>query len=96
MSRRKKGMLRKRDATRRQLHIEQNSTPSFSPILYPSLSHLICRLVRESDKAITLAIGDGANDVGMIQAAHVGVGIRYAAAAALAMETRRGNNTKLP
>ena len=26
-------------------------------------------------KAITLAIGDGANDVGMIQTAHVGVGI---------------------
>ena len=26
-------------------------------------------------KAITLAIGDGANDVSMIQAAHVGVGI---------------------
>ena len=25
--------------------------------------------------AITLAIGDGANDVAMIQAAHVGVGI---------------------
>jgi phospholipid-transporting ATPase len=25
--------------------------------------------------AITLAIGDGANDVSMIQAAHVGVGI---------------------
>ena len=35
----------------------------------------IVRLVRKSVKAITLAIGDGANDVGMIQAAHVGVGI---------------------
>jgi phospholipid-transporting ATPase len=35
----------------------------------------IVRLVRRSTKAITLAIGDGANDVGMIQAAHVGVGI---------------------
>eukprot|EP00050_Salpingoeca_kvevrii_P002287 m.190317 g.190317 ORF g.190317 m.190317 type:complete len:1160 (+) comp10581_c0_seq1:297-3776(+) len=35
----------------------------------------IVRLVKYSDKAITLAIGDGANDVGMIQAAHVGVGI---------------------
>ncbi|XP_059157740.1 probable phospholipid-transporting ATPase IA isoform X3 [Physella acuta] len=32
-------------------------------------------LVKVSQKAITLAIGDGANDVGMIQAAHVGVGI---------------------
>lgn len=33
------------------------------------------RLVKENEKAITLAIGDGANDVGMIQAADVGVGI---------------------
>lgn len=38
---------------------------------------LVFRLVKNSEKAITLAIGDGANDVGMIQAAHVGVGIRY-------------------
>ncbi len=36
----------------------------------------IVKLVKNSEKAITLAIGDGANDVGMIQAAHVGVGIR--------------------
>ena len=35
----------------------------------------VVRLVKESVKAITLAIGDGANDVGMIQAADVGVGI---------------------
>ena len=35
----------------------------------------IVRLVQQSVSAITLAIGDGANDVGMIQAAHVGVGI---------------------
>ena len=32
-------------------------------------------LVRTNVNAITLAIGDGANDVGMIQTAHVGVGI---------------------
>ncbi|KAM4625451.1 phospholipid-transporting ATPase IA-like [Polymixia lowei] len=32
-------------------------------------------LVKRQVKAITLAIGDGANDVGMIQTAHVGVGI---------------------
>ena len=32
-------------------------------------------LVKNTLKAITLAIGDGANDVGMIQAAHIGVGI---------------------
>ncbi|XP_025087156.1 LOW QUALITY PROTEIN: probable phospholipid-transporting ATPase IA [Pomacea canaliculata] len=35
----------------------------------------IVELVKDSQHAITLAIGDGANDVGMIQAAHVGVGI---------------------
>ncbi|XP_071371262.1 probable phospholipid-transporting ATPase IA isoform X2 [Centroberyx affinis] len=32
-------------------------------------------LVKSQVKVITLAIGDGANDVGMIQTAHVGVGI---------------------
>lgn len=36
---------------------------------------LVVKLVRKNQKAILLAIGDGANDVGMIQAAHVGVGI---------------------
>ncbi len=36
----------------------------------------VVRLVRSEIKdSITLAIGDGANDVSMIQAAHVGVGI---------------------
>ena len=32
-------------------------------------------LVTTNTKAVTLAIGDGANDVAMIQKAHVGVGI---------------------
>jgi magnesium-transporting ATPase (P-type) len=35
----------------------------------------VVTLVKENLVAITLAIGDGANDVSMIQAAHVGVGI---------------------
>jgi phospholipid-transporting ATPase len=35
----------------------------------------VTRLVRRGANRITLSIGDGANDVGMIQAAHVGVGI---------------------
>jgi len=35
----------------------------------------VTNLVRKKARAITLAIGDGANDVGMIQAAHIGVGI---------------------
>ena len=32
-------------------------------------------LVTSYTKSITLAIGDGANDVAMIQKAHVGIGI---------------------
>ena len=35
----------------------------------------VVRLIKTREKAITLAIGDGANDVSMIKAAHVGVGI---------------------
>jgi phospholipid-transporting ATPase len=35
----------------------------------------VVMLVRNSLNCVTLAIGDGANDVSMIQAAHVGVGI---------------------
>lgn len=36
----------------------------------------IVQMVRiQRPHAVTLAIGDGANDVAMIQAAHVGVGI---------------------
>jgi P-type E1-E2 ATPase len=32
-------------------------------------------LIKDDAKKITLSIGDGANDVSMIQAAHIGVGI---------------------
>eukprot|EP00062_Callorhinchus_milii_P005095 gi/632944182/ref/XP_007887359.1/ PREDICTED: probable phospholipid-transporting ATPase IA [Callorhinchus milii] len=35
----------------------------------------IVKMVKKQIKVITLAIGDGANDVGMIQMAHVGIGI---------------------
>lgn len=35
----------------------------------------VVRLVRSESSGVTLAIGDGVNDVGMIQAAHIGVGI---------------------
>lgn len=41
----------------------------------PKQKAKVVLLVRDSQPAITLAIGDGANDVSMIQAAHVGVGI---------------------
>ncbi|XP_062410135.1 phospholipid-transporting ATPase ID [Sardina pilchardus] len=35
----------------------------------------VVELVKKHKKAVTLAIGDGANDVSMIKAAHIGVGI---------------------
>lgn len=35
----------------------------------------VVEMVKASTKNVTLAIGDGANDVAMIQAAHVGIGI---------------------
>ncbi|KAI8981510.1 hypothetical protein BDB01DRAFT_794396 [Pilobolus umbonatus] len=41
----------------------------------PLQKALIVKLVKKYTKSILLAIGDGANDVSMIQAAHVGVGI---------------------
>src|SRR6478736_4844451 len=42
----------------------------------PLQKALVVKLVKHDVAgAVTLAIGDGANDVGMIQAAHIGVGI---------------------
>jgi P-type E1-E2 ATPase len=40
-------------------------------LLFPKVT----RLVKEGTGKTTLAIGDGANDVGMIQEADIGVGI---------------------
>lgn len=41
----------------------------------PLQKALVVKLVKRKEKSLLLAIGDGANDVSMIQAAHVGVGI---------------------
>lgn len=41
----------------------------------PLQKALVVKLVKRKKNALLLAIGDGANDVSMIQAAHVGVGI---------------------
>ncbi|GAA0140956.1 primary active transporter [Lithospermum erythrorhizon] len=41
----------------------------------PRQKALVTRLVKEGTGKLTLAIGDGANDVGMIQEADIGVGI---------------------
>ncbi|CAJ0963438.1 unnamed protein product [Ranitomeya imitator] len=45
--------------------------PSYPPLQKSQ----VVKLVRNSMKVMTLAIGDGANDVSMIQIADVGVGI---------------------
>ncbi|ONK66265.1 uncharacterized protein A4U43_C06F5920 [Asparagus officinalis] len=41
----------------------------------PKQKALVTRLVKEGTRKVTLAIGDGANDVGMLQEADIGVGI---------------------
>lgn len=41
----------------------------------PLQKALVVELIKRSKNAVTLAIGDGANDVSMIKAAHIGVGI---------------------
>ncbi|XP_069784802.1 phospholipid-transporting ATPase IC-like isoform X2 [Narcine bancroftii] len=41
----------------------------------PKQKALVVHLVKKYQKAITLAIGDGANDVNMLKTAHIGVGI---------------------
>ncbi|XP_063148536.1 phospholipid-transporting ATPase VB isoform X3 [Candoia aspera] len=41
----------------------------------PLQKSMVVKLVRNQLKVLTLAVGDGANDVGMLQAADVGIGI---------------------
>ncbi len=42
----------------------------------PKQKAQVVRMVKQYGKWVTLAIGDGANDVSMIMEAHIGVGIR--------------------
>ena len=42
----------------------------------PKQKGQLVNLIRQTEKAITLAVGDGANDVGMITEANVGIGIQ--------------------
>jgi phospholipid-transporting ATPase len=42
----------------------------------PNQKGAVVRLIKTTEKAITLAVGDGANDCNMIQSADVGIGIR--------------------
>jgi len=41
----------------------------------PKQKAKVVRLVKSNTSSITLAIGDGANDVNMIQESHIGIGI---------------------
>ncbi|KAF6146186.1 hypothetical protein GIB67_005834, partial [Kingdonia uniflora] len=51
-----------------------NSACGFSLFVF-SITVVVTSLVKNGAQKITLSIGDGANDVSMIQAAHVGIGI---------------------
>ena len=42
----------------------------------PLQKAMVVELVKKYKKAVTLSIGDGANDVPMIMEAHIGVGVR--------------------
>jgi phospholipid-translocating P-type ATPase (flippase) len=64
----------------------QRDCPLFIQLARTCSSVIVCRasplqkarvvsLVRSQTSSVTLAIGDGANDVAMIEAAHIGVGI---------------------
>jgi phospholipid-transporting ATPase len=48
---------------------------TFHSRVSPHQKAMVVELVKHHLKAILLAIGDGANDVSMIQTAHIGVGI---------------------
>jgi phospholipid-translocating ATPase len=41
----------------------------------PLQKAMVVDLVKRNKKAVTLSVGDGANDVSMIKTAHIGVGI---------------------
>lgn len=56
-------------------HLGSQLFSNFAGRVSPLQKALVVKLVKKNLNAILLAIGDGANDVSMIQAAHVGVGI---------------------
>merc|ERR1711871_294983 len=69
-------LLRTTEGRRRLLMLATRCTAFIGCRVSPAQKAAVVELVREYlPRARTLAIGDGANDVSMIQAAHVGVGI---------------------
>uniref|UniRef100_A0A915LD06 P-type phospholipid transporter n=1 Tax=Meloidogyne javanica TaxID=6303 RepID=A0A915LD06_MELJA len=57
------------------LEIARNCTSVICCRVTPLQKAKVVELVKRNIKAVTLAIGDGANDVSMIRTAHIGVGI---------------------
>jgi phospholipid-transporting ATPase len=69
-------ILASADLAKQFYHVASSSSVLIACRMSPKQKADIVRLVIEKNpKAITLAIGDGANDVNMINAAHIGVGI---------------------
>ncbi len=62
--------------TKQFLKLATSSTAVIACRMSPKQKADVVKLIQmHSPKSITLAIGDGANDVNMITAAHIGVGI---------------------
>lgn len=61
--------------TRKLLLLCKNSRSVICCRVSPAQKALIVRMVKDNLDVMTLAVGDGANDVAMIQAANIGVGI---------------------
>lgn len=63
------------DVKEKFLHLAVQCASVICCRVSPKQKALVTRLVKEGSGKTTLAIGDGANDVGMIQEADIGVGI---------------------
>ncbi|KAM5191560.1 phospholipid-transporting ATPase IK [Mantella aurantiaca] len=75
---RKKGIPSEQEETMREYSFVDLASQCQAVIccrVTPKQKAMIVQLVRRHKKAITLAIGDGANDVNMIKTAHIGVGL---------------------
>jgi len=70
-------VLQARAGPARLYNLALQSRACVSCRLSPNQKQKLVELVRNHDRTgITLAIGDGANDVSMLQGAHIGIGIR--------------------
>eukprot|EP00276_Gloeochaete_wittrockiana_P010700 CAMPEP_0184644446 /NCGR_PEP_ID=MMETSP0308-20130426/1165_1 /TAXON_ID=38269 /ORGANISM="Gloeochaete witrockiana, Strain SAG 46.84" /LENGTH=1076 /DNA_ID=CAMNT_0027072989 /DNA_START=331 /DNA_END=3561 /DNA_ORIENTATION=- len=66
-----------KEAHKRRLHfLARQCSTCICCRVTPLQKALVVKLVRDLEDVVTLSVGDGANDVSMIQTAHVGVGIQ--------------------